>query len=199
MCVSLFERLILNGFSYVRLNEQLRMRPEISSLVSSLFYPHLKDHPLTARNDSVSGVSEPMYFVTHSFSESESFDRSKSNDFEAQYVLSLAEYLTRHGYGKRKYEIVILTTYIGQMNTIVKARSVTGMLHFDSSLLPALLFQMMTSCFPSLSSLVSVNVVDNFQGEEGDIVLLSLVRSGGETVGFLDEDSRVCVALSRAR
>ena len=44
---------------------------------------------------------------------------------------------------------------------------------------------------------VRVTVVDNFQGEENDIILLSLVRS--ERIGFLKIANRVCVALSRAR
>lgn len=42
--------------------------------------------------------------------------------------------------------------------------------------------------------------VDNYQGEENDIILLSLVRSNPENnIGFLKISNRVCVALSRAR
>ena len=44
---------------------------------------------------------------------------------------------------------------------------------------------------------VRVTVVDNFQGEENDIILLSLVRS--DRIGFLKSANRVCVALSRTR
>ena len=47
---------------------------------------------------------------------------------------------------------------------------------------------------------VQVTAVDNYQGEENDIIILSLVRSNQEgSVGFLGTDNRVCVALSRAR
>ena len=47
---------------------------------------------------------------------------------------------------------------------------------------------------------VRITVVDNFQGEENDIILLSLVRSNNEdNIGFLKIENRVCVALSRAR
>lgn len=47
---------------------------------------------------------------------------------------------------------------------------------------------------------VRVTVVDNFQGEENDIILLSLVRSNEENkIGFLKSDNRICVALSRAK
>lgn len=43
-------------------------------------------------------------------------------------------------------------------------------------------------------------VVDKYQGEENDIILLSLVRSNAEgKIGFLNTSNRVCVALSRAK
>lgn len=47
---------------------------------------------------------------------------------------------------------------------------------------------------------VRITVVDNYQGEECDVILLSLVRSNkDDAIGFLKTDNRVCVALSRAR
>lgn len=42
-------------------------------------------------------------------------------------------------------------------------------------------------------------MVDNFQGEESKIILLSLVRSNEEDqIGYLSMINRICVALSRA-
>lgn len=47
---------------------------------------------------------------------------------------------------------------------------------------------------------IRVSSVDGYQGEENEIVLLSLVRSNDiNSVGFLKKNNRVCVALSRAR
>ena len=47
---------------------------------------------------------------------------------------------------------------------------------------------------------VVISVVDNYQGEENDIVLLSLVRSNEKaSIGYLNIQSRICVALSRAK
>lgn len=47
---------------------------------------------------------------------------------------------------------------------------------------------------------VRVATIDNYQGEENDIIILSLVRNNEEgQVGFLSTDNRVCVAISRAR
>ena len=47
---------------------------------------------------------------------------------------------------------------------------------------------------------VRVSTVDNYQGEEADIVLVSLVRSNSEhRIGFLEEPQRVNVLLPRAK
>jgi len=47
---------------------------------------------------------------------------------------------------------------------------------------------------------LKITVVDNYQGEENDIILLSLVRSNEKgNVGFLKTENRICVALSRAK
>jgi len=47
---------------------------------------------------------------------------------------------------------------------------------------------------------MKIKVVDNYQGEESDIILLSLVRSNEEgIIGFLKDENRICVALSRAK
>lgn len=47
---------------------------------------------------------------------------------------------------------------------------------------------------------IRVTTVDNFQGEENEIIILSLVRSNnGGGIGFLKLENRACVALSRAR
>lgn len=42
--------------------------------------------------------------------------------------------------------------------------------------------------------------MDNYQGEESRIVILSLVRSNRDgNIGFLAASNRICVALSRAK
>ena len=47
---------------------------------------------------------------------------------------------------------------------------------------------------------IELSTVDAYQGEENDLVLVSLVRSNsGGRLGFTAIDNRICVALSRAR
>ena len=100
---------------------------------------------------------------------------SRSNKHEAQFMAALCRYFILQGY-KRK-QITVLTAYVGQLTQLKK------------ELVPKDFF-----------SGVRVCAVDNFQGEENDIILLSLVRSNEEgKIGFLQIENRVCVALSRAK
>ena len=48
--------------------------------------------------------------------------------------------------------------------------------------------------------MIKVVNVDSYQGEENDIIILSLVRSNvDDKIGFVGVSNRICVALSRAR
>ena len=47
---------------------------------------------------------------------------------------------------------------------------------------------------------ISVNTIDSFQGQERDVVYISLTRSNSDAViGFLSEIRRMNVAMTRAR
>ena len=48
--------------------------------------------------------------------------------------------------------------------------------------------------------MISVNTVDGFQGQERDVIVISLVRSNDEgNIGFLRDLRRMNVAITRAR
>jgi superfamily I DNA and/or RNA helicase len=54
--------------------------------------------------------------------------------------------------------------------------------------------------FKPFRSLISVNTVDGFQGQERDIIVISMVRSNDEgQIGFLRDLRRMNVAITRAR
>ena len=173
--VSLFERMIKNRVPCQQLHLQHRMRPEISILLKRHFYKDLNDHPSVQKYDDVKGVDSNIFFIQHSEVEDEEDDtKSRSNEHEADFLVGLCRYFLQQGYTRS--QITVLTTYTGQMRNLRRRMDRDT---FDG---------------------IRVSVVDNYQGEENDIILLSLVRSNDEgNVGFLKVENRVCVALSRAR
>lgn len=108
-------------------------------------------------------------------------NKSHSNIHEAKFIGSLCKYLLQQGY--LPPQITVLTPYTGQLFQLKKF-------------------------VPNVKDL-RICVVDNFQGEENDIILLSLVRSRDfvksekkdmrRMIGFLAIDNRICVSLSRAK
>ncbi|MXQ86631.1 hypothetical protein E5288_WYG012925 [Bos mutus] len=173
--VSLFERLVKVNIPFVRLNYQHRMRPEIARLLTPHIYQDLENHPSVLKYEKIKGVSSNLFFVEHTFPEQEIQEgRSHQNQHEARFVVELCKYFLCQEY--LPSQITILTTYTGQLFCLRK-------------LMPAKTF-----------AGVKVHVVDKYQGEENDIILLSLVRSNQEgKVGFLQISNRICVALSRAK
>ncbi|XP_056376825.1 NFX1-type zinc finger-containing protein 1-like [Hyla sarda] len=173
--VSMFERLIRMKVPYVRLDYQHRMRPEIAQLLTPHIYDKLENHASVLSYENIKGVCHNLFFVDHNHLEEHIKEgRSRQNAHEAAFVKSLCLYFIHQGYSPS--QITILTTYSGQLHCLQKK-------------MPKSQFQGIRVC-----------VVDKYQGEENEIIILSLVRSNLEgNVGFLKIPNRVCVALSRAK
>ena len=171
--ISLFERMVLNNMDCKRLCIQHRMRPEIASLTKRIYEHEIVDHESVCAFGVISGLKHNMFFVDHCQPETPVYGlQSFSNSHEASFLVALCRYLLLQGY--KQEQITILTMYTGQL---LELKNRMPKREFEG---------------------VKVCVVDNFQGEENDIILLSLVRSNS-TIGFLKESNRICVALSRAR
>ena len=173
--ISLFERMVLNKMDCKQLCIQHRMRPEIANLTKRIYDHAISDSENVQRYPDIRGVQTNLFFLDHT--EPENFReglQSYSNIHEADFVVALCRYLLQQGY--QKSQITILTMYTGQILRIKE--------------------KMPLETFKG----VRLTAVDNFQGEENDIVILSLVRSNKhESIGFLNEPNRICVSLSRAR
>ncbi|CRK95627.1 CLUMA_CG009085, isoform A [Clunio marinus] len=172
--VSLFERLIRNDFDFITLDVQMRMRPEICDLVRGTIYKSLTDGDNVVDNPKVKGLKHNFYCLEHSYPESiGDGETSKENLFEADYVMRLCKYLI--SCGNPIEEITILTAYAAQAQRLRKLLK-------ESEIN------------------VRVAVLDAYQGEESEIILLSLVRSNEKgDIGFLASENRIAVLLSRAK
>ncbi|OJJ72488.1 hypothetical protein ASPBRDRAFT_74456 [Aspergillus brasiliensis CBS 101740] len=174
--VSMFERLVRNGMRYVMLNQQRRMAPEIRQLLEPI-YGELCDHDSVLKRPGVKGMGAlRSYFFTHEWPESRDSLASKYNEIEAQMIAELFTHLLQNGNSVK--EITILTFYNGQRKKLLSVLKRHPYLQGQQ---------------------LKVVTVDSYQGEENEIVILSLVRSSESDIGFLSIANRVCVALSRAR
>ncbi|GFS95954.1 NFX1-type zinc finger-containing protein 1 [Nephila pilipes] len=173
--ISMFERLFNNGCPSATLVSQHRMKPCIADLlVQDHLYDELKSYKNVYEYEEILGVKSSVYFLDHSSPESESSSStSLSNKHEAQMIVSLTKYLCKQDYTEDL--ITILAAYSAQILLIEEYLKEENMN-------------------------VKVTTVDNYQGEENDIVLISFVRGNKYgRIGFLSENNRVNVALSRAR
>lgn len=206
---SLFERLILSGLPHTTLNRQHRMCPQISFLVKSLTYPNLLDAPETKQRAPIRGIQTRVIFINHEYPETEiqtlvnrepDTKGSKQNPFEVTMVLKIVRYLAQQGYGTS--DQAILTPYLGQLSLLRHALSQDN----DPVLNDLDSFDLVKAgLLPSASAShskrpIKLSTIDNYQGEEADIVVASLTRSNiNGAIGFMAEPQRLNVLLSRAR
>lgn len=119
---------------------------------------------------NVLGVAgrKTCYFFSHVFQEEENtFLKSKQNPLEADLVINFSNYLIQQGYQPR--QITILTLYGAQ--TLLIRNKIYERTRSDKE--------------HALRKLRTVTV-DNYQGEENDIVLISFVRCNPRyDIGFL--------------
>jgi hypothetical protein len=213
-------------FPVAQLNIQRRMRPEISRLIRSTQYPRLEDHESVFDLPNVVGMRQNLFWLDHQNMEdgsrSEAVQQSKSNDWEVTMVHALVRHLVRQGAYETK-DIALLTPYTGQLQKLRKRlgsdfevvlsdRDVDQLNkegHDTDASLPNVgrpsTGQQSTGQGPSLkktalNQLLRIATVDNYQGEEAKIVIVSLVRSNKDKrVGFLRTENRINVLLSRAQ
>ena len=218
---TLMERIAENKPEVVTLLKiQYRMNEDIMRFSSDWFYggqvesaPQIKyrsildfDHPITWIDTSneenqitIEGEEAPEDSASTSSSVSAANQNSDLN-FKEQFVgesfgrinkaeaeltlLTLAEYFTKIGKQRvlsESIDVGIISPYRAQVQYLKK-------------LIKKYEF------FKPYRRLISVNTVDGFQGQERDVILISLVRSNDEgQIGFLKDLRRMNVAMTRAR
>eukprot|EP00915_Cephaloidophora_sp_WS-2016_P009598 GHVH01013707.1.p1 GENE.GHVH01013707.1~~GHVH01013707.1.p1 ORF type:complete len:1402 (-),score=229.73 GHVH01013707.1:2099-6304(-) len=181
---SLFSRLIRSGFPATQLDKQGRSRPEIADLYRWRYHG-LGDLPKVMVGEYLLGNSGMLY--TRQFvnvpdgAEVQPTPHYYQNPREAEWLVACYMYLRLSGYPQSS--IAVLTTYKGQkelLKEIIKQRCCWS---------------------PGASELFGypgqLATVDQYQGQQADVVLISLVRTSHP--GHLSDVRRVVVTSSRAR
>jgi AAA domain len=190
------------------LNIQRRMHPDIAD-IPRLIYPYLKDHVCTSLHPSTKGIAERMFWIDHRMPEADSGAASKShnNPYEVATITGMVQHLIK-GNAYSLGDVAVLTPYNGQLAALHESLKTTCSVWLSEKDRKALLDDGLleeaeedkprVKNVVNISDLLRVATVDNFQGEEAKIVILSTVRSGGRP-GFLKTMNRINVACSRAR
>jgi hypothetical protein len=178
--ISLFERLVKSDFPKAMLEVQQRMHSSIADLTRHFYNPPFTDHPRVNAYPDIPGIPSRVFWITHSVPEDpvppDAFLLSKSHTLEARFAALLARYIVQQGVHSAK-RITLVSAYLHQVR----------------------LMRQQASEHAELTG-VKIVTVDNYQGEENDVLILSLVRSNAEgRTGFSVEENRAIVALSRAR
>jgi replication-associated recombination protein RarA len=207
--MSLFERLVVSNYPFSVLSTQHRMHGSISTLVRELTYPQLQDDASVRTRSPVRGLQDTVVFIDHRELESDSKGivqageedgLSKANNHEVNMVMETIKYLLAQGY--KTEDMVVLTPYLSQLRAISKALAtimVDAQLSEQDEHDLAVVGAELKNNNKNKKS-VRVATIDNYQGEEANIVIASLVRSNKQrSIGFLKQKERVNVLLSRAR
>ncbi|KAI9182941.1 hypothetical protein H9P43_003857 [Blastocladiella emersonii ATCC 22665] len=230
--ISMFERLIVPErddlvptLGHAQLRHQRRMKPLISQFIRrGGIYPELMDGANTLGRPPVRGMTKDVYLMTHDqpqlAASSGLSSGSHSNQFEAEMTVALVDHLLRQGYTEN--QIVVITPYIGQLSLINKTMDKWRLKAVVDERDAQQLVGRRTSdegdegdendgdaaarAAPSKFAKATIRVatVDAYQGEEADIIVISLVRSSlangsDRGIGFLSVANRVNVMLSRAK
>ncbi|KAI4718642.1 hypothetical protein E4T48_05160 [Aureobasidium sp. EXF-10727] len=220
---SLFERLVTapDGgvrLPFSRLDTQRRMHPDIAELVRSTLYPSLSDAPTTLAHPQVTGLKKRLFWFDHQHSETRDDMQSTShtNDFEVEMTTALVSHLIKQG-TYAPGAIAVLTPYLGQLRKLRRRMQSSFEVVLDDRDVKSLedvglnnedvdgATELRAPPAPgvqkgSIASAVRIATVDNFQGEEAEVVVISLVRSNDQKqCGFLRTSNRINVLLSRAK
>ncbi|XP_026399274.1 uncharacterized ATP-dependent helicase C29A10.10c-like [Papaver somniferum] len=183
---SLFERLVSLGHKRHLLDVQYRMHPSISLFPNAEFYDKkISDASSVQERSYTKDLLQGNMYGSYSFIDisygGEEFDNkhSRKNMTEVAVINEIIKNLFKVANGQ-KVSIGIISPYNAQVVAVSEKLGDKYGTHCDFS--------------------VSVRSVDGFQGGEEDVIIISTVRSNGNgSIGFLSDEQRTNVALTRAR
>ena len=187
---TLMERIVSQKPEVVTLlKTQYRMNEHIMRFSSDWFYGGMVEAAPQIRYRGILDLDNPMTWIDTAEVEGkeefvgDSFGRI--NRAEAELTLdTLEKYFTKIGKQRlldERIDVGVISPYRAQVQLL---RRLVRKKEF----------------FKPYRSLISVNTVDGFQGQERDIIIISLVRANADgQIGFLSDLRRMNVAITRAR
>ena len=189
---TLMERIVETNPQVVTLLKvQYRMNDEIMRFSSDWFYHGQVESAPEVKYRSILDYDIPMTWVDTSQLDIEAHEElvgetyGRINRAEAKLTIdTLQQYferLGRHHVLDERLDVGIISPYRAQVQYLRRLLR-------------------KSAYFKPLKHLISVNTVDGFQGQERDIIVISLVRNNDEgQIGFLRDLRRMNVAITRAR
>ena len=195
---TLMERIVDNKPECVSLLQvQYRMNDEIMQFSSDYFYHgQMKSAPEVAHQLIHEGDAPILWFDT---SEIELGEDEKDN-FREQFI---GETFGRVNKGEANLTLSLLQIYFQRIGNqrILDDRIDVGIIspyRAQVQYLKRLIKK--RAFFKPFRHLISINTVDGFQGQERDVIIISLVRANDKgQIGFLRDLRRMNVAMTRAR
>lgn len=203
---TLMQRIVENQPQAVTLlGVQYRMNEAIVKFSSDWFYNGKVESDASVKNRSVLDYEHPIIWIDGN---EQTTPRSMSSDTsQEETVLFKEEFIgENHGRINRAEAELVLQTLKEYIEKIGKERFLAERL--DVGIISPYKVQMQylrqqvrkREEFRPFRHAISVNTVDGFQGQERDIVMISLVRSNDKgEIGFLSDLRRMNVAMTRAR
>lgn len=200
--MSLMERLVdMHPDAVQLLTTQYRMHEDIMRFSSDWFYDGRMQAAPEARYRGILDLDTPIEWVDTSAIPSSEDEQDDERD-------SFRESVAGENFGRINKEEARLTllTLQNYINRIGKQRFLDE--RIDVGLISPYRAQTRylrhllknVSFFKPFKSMITVNTVDGFQGQERDIIVISMVRSNEEgDIGFLRDLRRMNVAMTRAR
>lgn len=185
---TLFEKNINRNLNTVMLKEQYRMNEKIMNFSSSYFYQDELIANESVIHQKLFSDDEVVEFIdTAGTGYFESINRDTKSSFNKEE----AKLLVRH---LEQYVELLNVNKVDFPLSIGVISPYKAQIEFLKSLISESNLAKVEEVF------ISVNTIDSFQGQEKDVIYLSLVRSNEEgTIGFLSDERRMNVALTRAK
>jgi superfamily I DNA and/or RNA helicase len=188
LSTTLLEKCVeLHPEAVVLLNEQYRMHETIMGFSSQEFYHNkLIAHESVAKHALFAEDSALLFIDTAGCGFDEKIEGTSATNpeeaaFAFKHLTNFVSELSNHYSAENFPSIAVISPYKQQIEILRDQLQ-----HADS--------------LKKYGDKISINTIDSFQGQERDVVYISMTRSNSENkIGFLSDIRRMNVAMTRAR